>query len=134
MRGPACAAGCVTLPTNTDTLTDLMSMCSGLTPCSAEIGITTSPNLSSTSVVLAARPRFSLARTVINKRCGYCLSSFRSAVMFFMIATMASEVRFNASRSPTPACLTVLCISCILSMTQALYQALQIKVSLGRCI
>ncbi len=115
------AVGCITL----------------LTPYFADIGITTNTtsNLSSTSVVLTlVAGRRDSAPTVSNKRHGCYLSSFQSAIMFFMTVIVASEVRFNASRSLTQPCLTVLCSRCSFSMIQAFYQALQIHVSLRRCI
>ena len=47
---------------------------------------------------------------------------------------LASEMHFNALRSLTQPCLTAYYIGYNIPMIQALYQALQISVSLGKCI
>ena len=61
-------------------------------------------------------------------------TAFQSATLLSMTVHIASEVHFNALRSLTQPCLTAYCISCITSMIQAFYQALQTSVSLGKYI
>jgi len=83
----------------------------------------TTSNISSTCIVLA------LALTVI-----IVTAASLSATLFSLIVTIASEMHFNALHSLTQPCLTAYCIRCNTPMIQALYQALQISVSLGKCI
>ncbi len=58
----------------------------------------------------------------------------QSATLLSMTVNIASEMHFNALRSLTQPCLTAYCIRCNTPMIQALYQALQISVSLGKRI
>ncbi len=44
------------------------------------------------------------------------------------------QMHFNALRSLTQPCLNAYCVGCNTPMIQALYQALQVSVSLGKCI
>jgi len=61
-------------------------------------------------------------------------AAFQSAILLSMTVNTAFEVHFNALPSLTQPCLTAYCICCNTSMIQAFYQALQISVSLGKCI
>ncbi len=108
-----------------------------LTP--ADTGITTDTvcNISSTCVVLAlvagrkdCQPRPNSQPTDAS----IVTAASQSATLLSMTVNIASNMHFNALRSLTQPCLTAYCIQCNYPMMQALYQALQISVSLGKCI
>ncbi len=62
------------------------------------------------------------------------IAASQSATLLFVNVKIASEMHFSTLRSLTQPCLTAYCIRCNTPMIQALYHALQISVSLGRCI
>ena len=58
----------------------------------------------------------------------------QSATLLYVTVNIASKMHSNALRSLTQPCLTAYCIRRNTPMIQALYQALENSVSLGKCI
>jgi hypothetical protein len=98
------------------------------------ISTDTTSDISSTS--LPSWPTIgtvSLVLSVSNKHQSCCHSSSSVSDALLQV-NLDSEMYFAAQRNLTQPCLAAYCIRCNTPMIQAFYQALQISVSLGKCI